>query len=100
MAMNRADGKSRLDQLDWAAENFARTSPSSHPAPAAQPGQTSLQTTPTSPRRLNPIFTEWLMGWPLQWTKAEPSASNAAETAWWRCKLQQHLCSFFGERKE
>lgn len=32
-------------------------------------GATSLPTTPRSPRLyLNPIFDEWLMGWPLGWT--------------------------------
>lgn len=53
----RKDGKSRMDILCYAAEqNF----PHSLPAPAIPAGQTS------SPERrsLNPLFVEWLMGWP------------------------------------
>ena len=52
---------------------------------------------PTLPRRLNPLFVEHLMGWPLQWTKAEPSASSAAGTVLFRSALQQQLCNFFDE---
>lgn len=66
---------------------------SSLPAQPTQDGATSSETTPSTPRRLNPIFVEWLMGWPSQWTKAEPSASSAAATALWRSRLQQHLSS-------
>jgi hypothetical protein len=35
------------------------------------------------------------MGWPSQWTKAEPSASSASATAWWRSRLHARLLSFF-----
>jgi hypothetical protein len=49
-------------------------------------------------RRLNPMFVEILMGWPLDWTSAhESSASSAAETALWRSKLRQRLCCLFPE---
>jgi hypothetical protein len=44
-------------------------SPQAQPTP---PGQASSSTGPTSPRRLNPAFTEWLMGWPTGWTIAAP----------------------------
>ena len=81
-----------MDQLS----NFV-----AHSSPQAQPmpdGPTSSASGPTSPRRLNPIFTEWLMGWPSQWTKAEPHASSAAGTALWRCALRQQLsCLFDGQ---
>lgn len=33
---------------------------------------------------LNPLFVEWLMGWPIGWTGLEP-----VETAW--CHWQQHM---------
>jgi hypothetical protein len=80
-----------MDQLS----NFVAHS--SHPALQAQPGQASSESGPTLPRRLNPLFVEWLMGWPSQWTKAEPSASSAEETASWRFALQQHLCNLLDE---
>lgn len=62
--------------------------------PQAQPTQSgpeSFSSGPTSPRRLNPAFTEWLMGWPTGWTIAAPSASSAAATALWRHRLHLHL---------
>jgi hypothetical protein len=41
-----------------------------------------------------------LMGWPTGWTIAAPSASSAAATALWRCKLRQQLCNLFSAPKE
>lgn len=73
---------------------------SSHLAQPTQPGETSSSSGQSSPRRLNPIFGEWLMGWPLQWTKAEPSASSASATELYRSALQQRLSSLFGEQQE
>jgi hypothetical protein len=60
-AVTRADGKSRLDMLDWQAEAWT---PSSAQALPIDAGPTS------SPERrtLNPLFVEWLMGWPIGWT--------------------------------
>lgn len=80
-------GKKHMNQLT----NFVAHS--SLPALQTQPGPESSSNGPSTPRRLNPIFVEWLMGWPSQWTKAEPSASSAAATALWRSRLQQHLSS-------
>lgn len=45
--MTRADGKSRMDMLDWAVEYL-------------------------SGGRLNPTWVEWLMGFPLGWTALKP----------------------------
>lgn len=70
---------------------------SSHLAQPTQHGETSSSSGPNSPRRLSPVFGEWLMGWPLQWTKAEPSASNASATESYRCALQQQLSYLFSE---
>ena len=69
-------------------------SPQAQPTP---PGQASSSTGPTSPRRLNPAFTEWLMGWPTGWTIAAPSASSAAATALWRHRLHLHLSALCAE---
>jgi hypothetical protein len=51
------------------------------------------QTTPTdgekpspSPRRLNPLFVEWLMGWPIGW-----SGCGSVGTASFRLWRQRHL---------
>ena len=38
----------------------------------AMPGAQSSPSDPTSSRRLNPLFVEWLMGWPIGWTACEP----------------------------
>lgn len=53
----RQDGKSRMDMLDYQAEQGFH---SLHPGQPIPDGPTS------SPdrRRLNPLFVEWLMGWP------------------------------------
>lgn len=69
----------------------------SPPAQQTQPGQKSSGADPILPRRLNPAFVEWLMGWPIGWTIAEPSASSAAGTALWRRKLLRHLSHFIGD---
>ena len=69
----------------------------SHPAQQTQHGPKSSGADPILPRRLNPAFVEWLMGWPIGWTIAEPSASSAAETALWRRKLLRHLSNFIAD---
>ena len=81
----------QISTADFAVHVFSHQT---HPTP---PGQESSSTGPTSPRRLNPAFVEWLMGWPTGWTIAESSASSAAETALWRRKLLRHLSSFIGD---
>ena len=50
----------------------------------------------TLPRRLNPAFACWLMGWPIWWTN--PALTNCArlEMALYRCRLQWHLSSLCG----
>jgi hypothetical protein len=70
---------------------------SSHQAQPTQHGPESSSSGPTSPRRLNPAFTEWLMGWPTGWTIAAPSASSAAATALWRHRLHLHLSALCAE---
>lgn len=79
--------------------NFVAHTPLDYlpPAPVAQPGTESSPPNPTERRRLNPLFASWLMGWPLTWTIADPSASSASATALWRSALQQHLSCLFDE---
>jgi hypothetical protein len=59
-SMTRKDGKSRSDMLDWAVEY-----------------QTGM--------RLNPMWVEWLMAWPLGWTDLKPLEMDKSHSA-----LQQH----------
>lgn len=87
-------GRKHMDQL----ANFVEHSPSS---PLAQPtphGQESLQSAPTSPRRLNPAFGCWLMGWPVWWTN--PAVTSCARSAMesYRSRLDSHLSSLLAER--
>jgi len=35
---------------------------------------------PSHKRRLNPLFSAWLMGWPLHWANTEPTSCAASET--------------------
>jgi len=68
---------------------------------SAMPGQPSSPSDRTLPRRLNPAFVCWLMGWPEGWSNAgrslAPTSYAGWETAWSR--LAQHwdsLCSRAG----
>jgi len=47
---------------------------------------------PTSRRRLNPNFVDWLMGWVPGWTACAP-----LETASWLSKLRRRLSDLCGE---
>lgn len=44
---------------------------------------------------LNPLFVEWLMGWPSDWTSPEPTACGRAEMESWRSRLDMQLRSFW-----
>lgn len=94
-ALITGGGRKHMDQLS----NFVAHS--LHLAQTTPDGPTSCESGPASPqpstKRLNPAFGEWLMGWPVGWTIAEPNASNALETELWRSALQQQLCSWFAE---
>ena len=97
-----SDAKSQLgggmkDRMDarTQAPSLSQVVTHSHSSPQAQQttdGPESSPNTPNSPRHLSPVFASWLMGWPLQWTIAEPRASSASETELFRRKLASHLC--------
>lgn len=85
-------GRKHMDQLP----NFVAYSPLVH---QNDDGQKSSENIPNGHRHLNPIFASWLMGWPLQWTIAEPHASSASETVLWRCKLDAQLRCLLNDQK-
>ena len=62
---------SRIAQrlTDQCLESRAQDFPSSPPAPQTPDGPQSSETAPTSRRRLNPRFVEWLMGFDPEWTE-------------------------------
>jgi hypothetical protein len=94
-ALTRADGRSRLDMLDWQAESWERSQVetsliSSYPDQAIGGGEASLTDIPNSnqpspKRKLNPIFVEALMRWPTGLSGFDTAAT--ALTPWleqWR----------------
>jgi hypothetical protein len=63
-------------------------------APETPPhGSESLPSAPTSRRRLNPAFVDWLMSLPPGWTDYAP-----AQTASWFCKVRSRLESLLNEQ--
>ncbi len=74
-AVQRSDGKSRLDMLDWAAEAWSR---STAPHQTIQGGPKSYD----GRRTLNPRFAEWLMGLPPAWTSSGPSETEFTLWLW------------------
>ncbi len=78
------DGTKRQVDLGWQARGWATPMAADGIKPSAgnrrstdlshqvqemrKPGEPSSLSAPTSPRRLNPAFVEWLMGWPEGWS--------------------------------
>jgi hypothetical protein len=107
----KSDNGSQSGQnLDVVAAMWAtpRTTDDRHPAPADTKRNTEqlrsqsvrhgprdhLTVGQESKRLLNPLFVEWLMGWPLRWTDAGPTGSGPAETEWsrwWRLMRSELL---------
>lgn len=90
---DRGGGKKGEQLANFVAHHFS--------LPQAQPTNAGPGSSPprrTSLLRLNPIFGEWLMGWRLQWTKAEPHACGSSATALWRSRLQSDLSCLLDEQ--
>lgn len=62
-------------------------------------GQTSCKPPHGSPRRLNPAFAAWLMGWPWWWTNPALTSCAKSAMASYRCRLQWHLLSLCGGQR-
>lgn len=68
----------------------------SHPVLSTLDGRPLSPTDRTLPRRLNPAFVCWLMGWPIWWTNPALTSCAKSEMALYRCRLQWHLSSLCG----
>lgn len=66
----------------------------SHRVPTIPDGRESLPSSPSSRRRLNPVFVCWLMGWPTWWTNVGPTACARSEMASYLSRLRS-LCDFY-----
>jgi hypothetical protein len=91
-AVTRADGKSRMDMLDWRAEAFSR------PVQSILDGRELSPTTRTLRPRLNPAFACWLMGWPIWWTNPAITSSAKSAMVSYRFRLQSALSSLLNEQ--
>lgn len=99
-ALETGGGRKHMDQLaNFVAHtplDCLRPDPQTHDGPQSLPPNPGAH--PPSTKRLNPYFTEWLMGWPAGWTSAtERPASSAAEMASYRFRLRQQLSCLFAE---
>lgn len=68
----------------------------SHPVLSTLDGRQLSPTDRTLPRRLNPAFACWLMGWPIWWTNPALTSCAKLAMASYRCRLQWHLSSLCG----
>lgn len=84
---------SRPDPANGKSASMTVASGSSLSIETRPDGSRSLRKGPTSRRRLNPAFVEWLMGWPIGWT-----GYAAVETASWWSKARSLYESFYVER--
>lgn len=81
-----------LDALGSALKPSDETPPAGSPSSNASPGSRP----PSARKRLNPLFVNWLMGWPALWTRAEPINCGAEATESYRSKLRSRLSSLCG----
>ncbi|MDA8444793.1 hypothetical protein [Paracidovorax valerianellae] len=68
----------------------------SHPVLSTLDGRPLSPTARTLPRRLNPAFGCWLMGWPIWWTNPALTNCVRSEMELYRCRLQLHLSNLCG----
>jgi len=84
-AVIRKDGKSRMDLLDYMAEQsqFGPQAPTiqTDGNESSENGQTLP---PPSPKRLNPGFVEWMMGLPQGWTEDSVPLETGLFRRWQR----------------
>jgi hypothetical protein len=90
----RTDGRiHHIDQLpNFVMYHFSRQ------GQTMNDGQKLSAASHTSPRRLNPAFACWLMGWPWWWTNPAPISCAKSEMELYRSKLQQRLSCLLDEQ--
>ena len=64
------DGRDRPNKLGWAVTDWLTLA-----FPRTPTTVVDGHTCSTNCRRLNPLFVEWLMGWPTGWSDYEYSAT-------------------------
>ncbi|SDD57638.1 hypothetical protein SAMN05192589_107151 [Paracidovorax valerianellae] len=67
-----------------------------HPVLSTLDGRALSTTARSLPRRLNPAFVCWLMGWPIWWTNPALTNCVRSEMESYHCRLQWHLSSLCG----
>ena len=88
-----AKGRKHMDQLP----NFiAHSDCSPQRRIDSGSGQKASSDSPTSPRRLNPAFVSWLMGFPWWWTQPVPLSFAHSEMQSYLCRLRSLCESFCG----
>lgn len=93
--MLRTDGRiHHIDQLP----NFVMYH-SLHQDQTMNDGQQSSSSTHTSPRRLNPAFASWLMGWPWWWPNPGRISFAQSEMVSYRSRLHSQLSCLLGEQE-
>ena len=95
--LTRKDGKLRNDRVEVQGKILLD---SIHQAQTQNNGQTSSENTQNSPQpwknlRLNPMFVEWLMGWPLGYTELTDLEYSEMES--YHFKQRMHLLFLLGE---
>lgn len=92
MSLQERGGETKGEQLPNFVEHHF-----SHPVLSTLDGRPLSPTARTLPRRLNPAFACWLMGWPIWWTNPALTSCARSAMASYRCRLQWHLLSLCGE---
>lgn len=88
----RQDGKSRLDMLDYQAEqgfSLPALPTETHGQPSSATIPNSLR--PSAKKKLNSSFVGWMMGLPSGWISAGSISSEVLET--WLSRCREHLRS-------
>lgn len=74
-----------LSWREWRTRRWVKLlSGTTLPPSTADAGVRSSASTRTLPRRLNPDFVEWLMGWPIGWTVPGSPLPETEWSRWWR----------------
>ncbi len=95
----RAGGGEVVEHIQEHPPNLSKQVIYSRPDPmSGSGGDESLSSIPTLPRRLNPAFVSWLMGWPWWWTRPEPISCARAEMESYLSRQRSILSSLLGER--